>query len=137
VRYSVVQTQEFESTAMNLHALQVRAFINASEDVDIDQETLNDILEGSGTLADDNAEKGTSGTESEDDEDERESTVTEEDADGYLDISALYATKEEGAVVSIMSGFSRDVVLKYSNSRATSMDQARNRVYDETSQGTR
>jgi hypothetical protein len=85
-----------------IHALQLRAFLHASEDVDIDEETIADILDGAGDeteMAEDSADGIDSG-EIEDSDEEEDADVTEGD-EGQLDISALYLAEQEGKVFAI------------------------------------
>jgi hypothetical protein len=71
-----------------IHARQIRAFMNASEDVSIDRETIQDILDG---FTPDSEGRYIIETLDEDDEDDEE-----EFSDDELDISALYIKKKDG-----------------------------------------
>jgi len=73
------------SGSASLHSLQIRAFLNASEDVVVDQDTVKDLLEG--LDSEDEQEDAT-------DDDDDGNSVDEEDND--LDISALYTTDQGG-----------------------------------------
>jgi hypothetical protein len=77
----------------NLLALQIRAFLDASEDAEIDQETVDDILDGLDT--EEVQENDCSDTQSEDGSDGVEEI---EEEVGELDISALYTTEDDGKV---------------------------------------
>ena len=88
---------------MSLYELQAKAFLVASEDVDIDQEIIQDILDG---LNRDNAavtvEEVAEGL-GEHDEDHDDSSLTEDDFEGELDISALYSNAFDGEIMLVMS----------------------------------
>jgi hypothetical protein len=83
--------------AMSVYELQAKAFLVASEDVDIDQEIIQDILNG---LNHDNAAVTTEGVA---DGDEDGSSLTEDDFEGELDISALYSNALDGEIILVMS----------------------------------
>jgi hypothetical protein len=83
--------------AMSIYELQAKAFLVASEDVDIDQEIIQDILEG---LNRDN-EAITAEEVAEGDEDG--SSLTGDEFEGELDISALYSNAFDGEIVLVMS----------------------------------
>lgn len=83
-------------TSNDLLVLQVRAFLDASEDVDIDVETVEDLMQ---TITTDNIDthNDSSGEdEIHDEEDEDESLAM--GADPELDISILYAMEQEGTL---------------------------------------
>jgi hypothetical protein len=82
---------------MSVYELQSKAFLVASEDVDIDQEIIQDILDG---LNNDNA---TVTTEEDAEGDEDGSSLTENDFEGELDISALYSNAFDGEIMLVMS----------------------------------
>jgi hypothetical protein len=82
---------------MSVHELQAKAFLVASEDVDIDQEIIEDILKG---LDRDIAAVNGQVTE---EEDEDGSSLADDDFEGELDISALFANAPDGETILIMS----------------------------------
>ena len=78
---------------MSVHELQAKAFLVASEDVDIDQEIIEDILKGL-----DHDIAAVTGQEDEDG-----SSLSDDGFEGELDISALFANALDGDTISIMS----------------------------------
>jgi hypothetical protein len=68
-------------SSTTLHALQIRAFLDASEDVGIDPETVEDILDG----FESSSHQGDADSDDED-------PIADLGSDDILDISALYTT---------------------------------------------
>ena len=81
---------------MSVHELQAKAFLVASEDVDIDQEIIEDILKGL-----DRDIAAVTGQVTEEDEDG--SSLADDDFEGELDISALFANAPDSEPILITS----------------------------------
>jgi hypothetical protein len=84
-------------SSTSLHLLQLRAFLDASDDVEIDGDTLNDLLEG---FENEGSEEGTI-DDGQNEEDEEQQVVGVEDEDSELDISALYVADPDGKLFRI------------------------------------
>ena len=79
------------TSANNRLVLQIRAFLEASEEVDIDAETLEDLIAGISQDAE-------SGDVSDDDDDfnTEERHLDSDAAEEEIDVSALYSIEDEG-----------------------------------------
>lgn len=80
-----------DASRTNILGLQVRAFLDAAQDIEIDAETVEDLV----PLISDSSEykvHGLGGNDSEDDDDEESIVIDMEE----LDISALYSIEDEG-----------------------------------------
>lgn len=82
--------------SLDLLLLQVQAFLDAAEDVDIEPETLQDLLE---SIPDDDESEHVQGVI----EDESQDVLADSQADVELDISALFAVdgNADGSVISL------------------------------------
>ncbi|KII87275.1 hypothetical protein PLICRDRAFT_177046 [Plicaturopsis crispa FD-325 SS-3] len=83
------------SAKQTLYALQVRAFLNAAEDVDVDEETIDDLLDGFPDAQTDTLQIDIDGDDDDDtptDDDNAEGAPVEEEE---LDLSGMDAYAEE------------------------------------------
>jgi hypothetical protein len=88
-------TKTGSDSELNILALQVRAFFNASEDVEIDPETVEDLMKAiSDYKLEDENRNADGGSTAESRNDINGDVDTDDEAE--LDISALYSFGDEG-----------------------------------------